>query len=201
MKRIILIIVTAIIVSCMFSSCSKTEIDKTAIIESIYISKSGEILKFEFNTVKNENTAVLQKYQVYSDNLENAKNSLESSAVPHLFLGQLECIVISNQLSLEEIKSSLEYFKSSYECSPGVRLLFATDKAVKELEEKEIPVTRLNELSNLSQNSNQDIAVNIYTFYNYLSKLNEQTKVDLLYSESQLDVKSLAFSSIKSESE
>ncbi len=199
--RKILIIVTALVLSCMFSSCSKTEIDKTAIIESVYITKNADFLKFEFNTVKNENTAILQKYQVYSDNFKNAKTSLESTAVPNLFLGQLECIVISNQLDLEEIKASLEYFKSSYECSPGVKLLFATDKAVKELEEKEIPVARLNELSELSKNSNSDTSVNIYTFYNSLSELNEEPKVNLLYSESQLDVKSIPLSNIKEESE
>ncbi|MCH5300469.1 MAG: hypothetical protein J1E56_04045 [Ruminococcus sp.] len=200
MKKI-LIIVSALILCFMFSSCTKTEIDKNAIIESIYVSKSGDILKFEFNTVKNENTAVLKKYRAYSDSLENAKSSLESSAVPHLFLGQLECIVISNQLDLEEVRSSLGYFKSSYECSPGVRLLFATNKAVKELEEKEIPVTRLAELSDLSRNKNSDTSVNIYTFYNSLSKLNEEAKVNLLYSESQLDVKAMPFSDIRGESE
>ena len=110
--RKILIIVTALVLSCMFSSCSKTEIDKTAIIESVYITKNADFLKFEFNTVKNENTAILQKYQVYSDNFKNAKTSLESTAVPNLFLGQLECIVISNQLDLEEIKHLLNILKA-----------------------------------------------------------------------------------------
>lgn len=200
MKKI-LIVVAALILLCMFTSCTKTEIDKTAIIESVYITKSGDDLKFEFNTVKNENTAVLQKYKIYSDSLENAKKSLETSAVRYLFLGQLECIVISNQLNLDEIRSSLEYFKCGYECSPGVRLLFATDNAVKELEEKEVPATRLNELSDISENKNSGTSVNIYTFYNSLSELNEQAKVSLLYSKSQLDVKSLPFSDIRGESE
>lgn len=200
MKKL-LVIITALVMTCMFTSCTKTEIDKTAIIESIFVTKSGDFLQYEFNTVKNENTAVLQKYKVYSTSLENAKSSLESSAVPYLFLGQLECIVVSNKLDLEEIKSSLEYFKSSYECTPGVKLLFATDKAVKELQEKEISVTRLNELSDLSKNKNAGISVNIYTFYNSLNKLNEEPKVNLLYSESQLDVKTIALSKIKEESE
>lgn len=196
-----LVLIAVLVISVMFSSCTKTEIDKTAVIESIYVSKNGEFLQFEFNTVKNENTAVLQKYKIYSDSLKNAKSTLEDSAVPYLFLGQLECIVISNKLDLDEIKSSLDYFKSSYECSPGVKLLFATDNAVKELQEKEIPAARLTELSDLSRDKNSDTSVNIYSFYNSLNKFNQEAKVNLLYNKSQLDVKAMPFSNIKDESE
>lgn len=197
--------VSIILIFCLmllFSSCSKSEIDKTAIINSVYVSSENGKLYFDFNTVQNENTSVLKKYSVSADSIFQAKESLEKSAVSDLFLGQLECIVFSNNMDCNEIFNCLEDFTSGYECSPGVKLLFATPDAMRELKEKEIPITRLVELCNIAQTKNSGSAVNIYSFYNYLKRYeNNDFMVNLLYSKSQLDVKTFPFYGIKTESE
>lgn len=201
MKKILFIFM--ILLNVIFlCSCSKAEIDKTAIIESVYVYPDKQGITFEFNTVKNENTSVLPKYTVTSDDIFQAKEKLEKSAVNFLFLGQIECVILSQDLSYNEVSHCFEYFKTAYECSPGVRVLFATNKAMKELKEKEIPITRITELCDLVKSRDNEASVYIYSFYNKIREnQSDNSKVGLLFSQSQLNAKPVAFHSIKTESE
>lgn len=192
-------VILALIISVSFCSCSKLEIDKTAIIESVYIYKENNSTVFQFNTVKNENTAVLEKYTVKAENIKEAKKKLEESSVSYLFLGQLECVVFSRDLEISSVFDSLAYFKEGYELSPGVYVLFATGKAIQELTEKEIPITRLNELCRLLKDEDGKASLNVYSLYNSFQSGNtDSLKVGLLFSKSQLEAHSFSFTSIKS---
>ena len=61
MKKLILFF-SVLIIAISFSSCSKMEIDKNAIVNTIYISREGDRLKIQFNTLKNESKNILEKY-------------------------------------------------------------------------------------------------------------------------------------------
>lgn len=198
MKKLISLFLAAAIVF-SFSSCSKMEIDKTAIIDSLYIYSDGGDLTFQFNTVENENTAVLEKYAVKAENLKEAREKLEELAVPYLFFGQLECVVFSRDLSINRVTESLEYFNGGYECSPGVNVLFAAENAMEELLQKNIPISRLTELCRLAKEEDDNCSLSVYSLYNsIMSQGAKSLKVGLLLSKIQLEVHSAPFYSIKS---
>lgn len=183
----------------LFSSCSKMEIDKTAIISSVYIYSSGQELEFNFNTVENEGASILDSYTVTAESLAEAKKILEDSAVNYLFFGQLECAVLSEKLTYEQINNSLGYFSGGYECSPGVTVLFAEERALQSLLSGETSEDRLLELAELVKSQNPDTALTVYSLYNSLEK-NSPHGVNgaVLYFDGQLQGKSVPFSSLNS---
>lgn len=201
MKKALCLLI--IIVAVSLNGCSMAEIDKTAIVDSIYIypandSLNENLLCFDFNTIKNENPSVLPRYSVTAETLAQAKEKLEQSAVPSLFLAQTECIVLSSSLDEKTVSHCLEYYKNDYECSPSVKVMFAVKGAIDELTEKDIPTERLIELCDIAKERDGETLVNIYSFYNKII-IKEQffAKVPLLYSKSQLDAVPTEFYSIK----
>ncbi len=197
-KTALLLLIVFVLV--MLSSCSKMEIDKNAIINSLYIYNKDNNLNFQFNTIKNENKSVLSKYQTTAKNIEDAKNKLENTSVSNIFFGQLQNVIIAKNVSFDEVMNCIEYFYSGYECSPGCNLLFATEEAVDYIIKEETTATRINELAKLIKEDNNDISHNIYTFYNnVIEKSISNTKVPILVMKNQLDVKALNFMNIDEE--
>lgn len=198
MRKVILII-SVILTTIAFSSCSKMEIDKNAIVNTIYISSENDNINFQFNTLKNESKNILEKYSTTANNIEEAKNKLEKTSVNNLFFGQLQNVVISNDIPLNKVMDCISYFYSGYECSPNCNLIFATKEAIKNINEDKSADIRITELSKLIKNKNNDISHNIYTFYNNVNKYTEYSKVPLLYVKDQLDVKAVKFMNIDEE--
>lgn len=195
MKKIILIFISTM---CLFmSSCSKMEIDKTAIISSIYISNAEDDTQYQFNTVKNENETILKEYKTFNNSIDKAKEQLEKTSVSYLFLGQTECVILSEHINRTQINDLVRYFSSGYECSPDVRILFATEEAMNLIQKEEISTQRIVELSKLISEKDKNIAMNIYTFYNIEKQKGKgNAKVPLLYVNNQLDIKSIAYNEL-----
>ena len=198
MKKLILFF-SVLIIAISFSSCSKMEIDKNAIVNTIYISREGDNLKIQFNTLKNESENILEKYKVTAQNIEEAKTKLEETAVNNLFLGQLQNVIITNDIPLNQILECISYFYTGYECSPNCNLLFSTKEALKNINEDKSADIRITELSKLIKEKDKRISYNIYTFYNNVNKYTEYSKVPLLYLKDQLDIKSVKFMNIDEE--
>lgn len=178
-------------------SCSELEIDKNAIVNSVYIYNSEEGLKFRFNTIKSENDAILESYETIAEDFASAKSKLEENSVSNLILGQLQCIIISQEVSKQDIMNTIDYFYSGYECSPSTNLIFSTNVAIKKLIEDKTNVSHIQELTKLLKEKNRDVSMNIYTFYNDLNNKNKDIiKVPLLYNKNQLDIKSVDFMKI-----
>lgn len=196
MKKITLIILTMLLLGYL-CSCSELEIDKNAIVNSVYIYNSEEGLKFRFNTIKSENDAILESYETTAEDFTSAKSKLEANSVSNLILGQLQCIIISQEVSKQDVINTIEYFYSGYECSPSTNLIFSTNDAIKKLIEDKTNVSRIQELTKLLKEKNHDVSMNIYTFYNDLNNKNiDIIKVPLLYNKNQLDIKSVDFMKI-----
>lgn len=195
MKKIILIFISTM---CLFmSSCSKMEIDKTAIISSIYISNAEDDTQYQFNTVKNENETILKEYKTFNNSIDKAKEQLEKTSVSYLFLGQTECVILSEHINRTQINDLVRYFSSGNECSPDVRILFATEEAMNLIQKEEISTQRIVELSKLISEKDKNIAMNIYTFYNIEKQKGKgNAKVQLLYVNNQLDIKSIAYNEL-----
>lgn len=165
MKKI-LCLIFSLFMMFSFSSCSKMEIDKTAIVSSLYIYGGKSELWFCFNTVENESASLLPRYTVSADSLAEAKARLQQTGVNYLFLGQLECVVLSDSLTLDNIRSCLGYFAGGYECSPGAAVLFAEEKALLSLLSDEVSQERLYELIDVIKKQSPDAALTVYSLYN-----------------------------------
>ena len=172
------------------------EIDKNAIVNSIYISREDDGLKFQINTLKNESKNVLDMYSVTANSIYEAKEKLEKTSVNNLFFGQLQNVVMANDIPLNQVLNCISYFYSGYECSPNCNLLFATKEAIKNISEDKSADVRITELSKLIKEKDKRIAHNIYTFYNSINKYTEHSNVPLLYVEGQLNIKSVKFMNI-----
>ncbi len=138
----------------------------------------------------------MPRYSITESSLSSAKQSLESFAVPYLSLTQTECIVFSDDFDLGGVCDCLEYYFKDYECTPYTKIAFATNDAMEELLNKDVPTSRVIELCNLVITDSPLAAVNIYSFYNsVISAENQETPVALLYSNEQLNVKTTVLNS------
>lgn len=174
------------------SSCSKAEIDKTAIIEAVFISKTQEGKTYTFKPLENESPVIQKKYIITADTLADAKSTLEKESISDLFFGQLEILLFTDTVSLQEMEQDLQYFQPAYECAPFVRPLFTDEETLKRVLEEKINAGQMAQMSLLLEKEEPSVSGTLLELCNALyTQQKENVLVPFLTYEDSLKVQSV----------
>ena len=169
MKKIILIFISTM--SLFMSSCSKMEIDKTAIISSIYISNAEDDTQYQFNTVKNENETILKEYKTYWL-IEKKNHGNLWAKTNRLFVqnggNDMSNMTISSWLKEFQIKNNLKRVTSHGLRHTNITMLISNNVDIKTVSAR-------------AGHSDIQTTLNIYTHYFKQADKEASNKIDELF--------------------
>lgn len=175
------------------SACSKAEIDKTAIIEAVFVSKTAQGKTYRFKPIENESPVIQKEYVIAADTLSDAKAALEKESVSDLFFGQLEILLFTDTVTLEELKADMRYFQPAYECAPFVRPFFTDAETLKYIQEEQTDAEQIAQMSLLLKKENPSVSGTLLELCNALyTQQEENIQIPFLTYDDSLKVHSVS---------
>lgn len=192
MRRIASILVVIVLAFSMVGCDESKQIDKSAIAETVVLSKNGEETEYTFFLLTNDDKP--KGISIEADSFQNACYLAKEKYIPNLSLAKLELFVINENLYKSHLKADIKYISQNSNLSPLINICLCDDKTVDLLGEDKSFFEEIERLNVLQKNKEKELKLNslaiFNSFYSHTDNDNNEFAVSYISFKNELMVSS-----------